>query len=184
VRAKNRIAIVSIDRSVQNRTSACNGGPALDEIRDELLELFYTIRLFIHMQQPRVPGGLPRIVERFRGEFLFTGEVAVDAPFFRLVASISSLSELPSYPRLLKIGAAASTIFRRVCWLWSLPCPFSIGWDHSVRSNCIAPGLWMDPGTKRSHKRATNRLEKMATEWSGGDKSSLTTRGNPAYCLS
>src|SRR5580704_7447819 len=27
-----------------------------------------------------------------------------------------SLSELPSYPRLLKIGAAASTIFRRVCW--------------------------------------------------------------------
>src|SRR5882672_3938021 len=36
-------------------------------------------------------------------------------PFFRPVASISSLSELPSYPRLLKIGAAASTIFRLVC---------------------------------------------------------------------
>src|SRR5580698_5982779 len=36
-------------------------------------------------------------------------------PFFSPVASIRSLSELPSYPRLLKIGAAASTIFRRVC---------------------------------------------------------------------
>ena len=41
--------------------------PVLDEIRDELLKLFYTTRLFIHMQQPGVPGGLPRIVERFRG---------------------------------------------------------------------------------------------------------------------
>src|SRR5580704_6627572 len=79
VGAKDQIAIVSIDRSVQNRTSARNGGPVLDEIGDELLELFYTIRLFIHMQQAGVPGGFPRIVERLRGEFLFTGEVAVDA---------------------------------------------------------------------------------------------------------
>jgi len=63
VRAKDRIAIVSIDRSVQNRTSARNGGPVLNEIGDELLKLFYAIRLFIHMLQPGVPGGFPRIVE-------------------------------------------------------------------------------------------------------------------------
>ena len=31
------------------------------------------------MQQPGVPGGFPRIVERLRGEFLFTGEVPIDA---------------------------------------------------------------------------------------------------------
>jgi hypothetical protein len=64
VRPKDRIAIVRIDRGVQNRTSTRNWWPVLEEIRDELFEFFDTIRLFIHMQQPGVPGGLPRIVER------------------------------------------------------------------------------------------------------------------------
>src|SRR5689334_6075670 len=52
---EDRIAIVRIDGSVQNWTSARNWRPVINEIRDELLELFYTVRLFIHMQQTSVP---------------------------------------------------------------------------------------------------------------------------------
>src|ERR1700733_1449114 len=59
-------------------------------------------------------------------------------PFFRPVASISSLSELPSYPRLLKIGAAASTIFRRVCSPLVIALPIFQS-DETARSLPILP---------------------------------------------
>src|ERR1700728_1488348 len=75
-------------------------------------------------------------------------------PFFRPVASMRSLSELPSYPHLLKIGAAASRIFRRVrsplvinllrAIASDPPCPC---WDHGGLV------LWMSVETTRSQVR-------------------------------
>jgi hypothetical protein len=77
VRPKDWIAVIGIGRSVQNRTTARNWGPVIDEIRNKLLELFDAIRFFIHMQESRVPGGLPCIVERLGGKFFLTREVTV-----------------------------------------------------------------------------------------------------------
>jgi hypothetical protein len=66
------------------------------QIRNQLLELFHPIRFLIHMQEARVPGGLPGVVECFRGKLLLAREVALDAPFFKPVASIRAFRELPS----------------------------------------------------------------------------------------
>src|SRR4029077_17156202 len=69
-------------------------------------------------------------------------------PFFRPVASMRSFSELPSYPRLLKIGAAASTIFRLVCSPLVINSPFSVIGDRSVLSDHTALGDLMLVETK------------------------------------
>src|SRR5579863_8226151 len=85
-------------------------------------------------------------------------------PFFRPVASIRSLSELPSYPRLLKIGAAASTIFRRVCSPLVICPPIFNQMRPFGPFDCIAPAVWMLLETKRSHRRRTKLPRKDATE--------------------
>src|SRR5258706_389747 len=68
-----------VDCSVQDGTAARNGGPVVDEIRDELFELFDAVRCFVHVQEPGVPGGLPCVVERLRGKLFFACEMTVDS---------------------------------------------------------------------------------------------------------
>ena len=93
VRPKDRISIVRIDRGVQDRTSARDGRPVLDEIRDQLLQLVDAIRLFVHTQQPAVPGSLPGIIERLGGEPTTPEEKKKKIELF----AASSLSEEEAY---------------------------------------------------------------------------------------
>jgi hypothetical protein len=116
---KDGIAVVRIDSGVQNRTSARNGGPVVNEIRDQLFELFDAIRLLVDMQLTSVPGGRPGVVECFGREFFLTREVAVDAALFQ-AGRLHEIAQRTAF-------VSAFIKDRRGCLNNPSPCLFAFG---------------------------------------------------------
>jgi hypothetical protein len=141
MRAEDRIPIIGLDCSVQDWTTAWHRGPVINKVSNVLFELLDAVRLFIQIQKPHFPGGLPGVIECLRREFLLTGEMTVDAALLSPVAAMSSLSKGSFVAALIKRSARQPRQFCAVFVRpWSWPACFqSFETDRSFQSVSLQP---------------------------------------------